>query len=81
MAAPTTRVRTFLIADVRGYTAFTQAHGDQAAADLAAAFAEIVREGVEVRGRKLQRQGVAVAGDARRLGDAGVQGCRPQPHP
>jgi len=48
--AQTTRVRTFLIADVRGYTAFTQAHGDEAAARLAATFAEIVREGVEARG-------------------------------
>jgi WD40 repeat protein/class 3 adenylate cyclase len=49
-SAHTTRVRTFLIADVRGYTAFTQARGDEAAAGLAAAFAEIVREGVEAHG-------------------------------
>ena len=41
---------TFLIADVRGYTAFTQAHGDQAAARLATTFAEIAREGVEAHG-------------------------------
>jgi class 3 adenylate cyclase len=29
-------VRTFLIADVRGYTSFTQAHGDEEAGELAA---------------------------------------------
>ena len=32
-------VRTFLIADVRGYTSFTQAHGDEEAGRLAARFA------------------------------------------
>ena len=47
---PGSRVLTFLIADVRGYTSYTQAHGDEAAARLAAAFAEIAREGVEARG-------------------------------
>jgi len=40
-------IRTFLIADIRGYTAFTQAQGDEAAARLAARFAEIIRETVE----------------------------------
>src|SRR4051794_14505957 len=44
---PAPAVLTFLIADVRGYTAFPRAHGDDAAARLAATFAEIVREGVE----------------------------------
>ena len=43
-------VRTFLIADVRGYTSYTQTHGDAAAARLARAFAEIAREGVEAHG-------------------------------
>jgi class 3 adenylate cyclase len=38
---------TFLIADVRGYTSFTQTRGDEAAAHLASTFAEIAREGVE----------------------------------
>jgi class 3 adenylate cyclase len=37
-------VRTFLIADVRGYTRFTREHGDEAAADLAMRFAGIARE-------------------------------------
>jgi WD40 repeat protein/class 3 adenylate cyclase len=43
-------ILTFLIADVRGYTSFTQQHGDEAAARLAAAFAELAREGVEAHG-------------------------------
>jgi len=42
-------IRTFLIADVRGYTMFTQERGDEAAARLAARFAAIVREHVEAR--------------------------------
>ena len=45
-----TEIRTFLIADVRGYTLFTQERGDEAAAKLATKFAEIAREGVEGRG-------------------------------
>ena len=43
-------VLTFLIADVRGYTSYTHTYGDDAAAHLAAAFAEIAREGVEAHG-------------------------------
>ena len=43
-------IRTFLIADVRGYTLFTQERGDEAAAKLAARFAEIAREVVEEHG-------------------------------
>jgi ABC-type transport system substrate-binding protein/class 3 adenylate cyclase/streptogramin lyase len=39
-------IRTFLIADVRGYTRFTQEHGDEAAAALAAGFAALVRRSV-----------------------------------
>ena len=42
-------VRTFLIADVRGYTNYTREHGDEAAAHLASTFAELVREVVEAR--------------------------------
>jgi adenylate cyclase len=49
-AGPGAGVLTFLIADVRGYTAYTQSRGDEAAASLAAAFAEIAREGVEGHG-------------------------------
>src|SRR5262249_11167255 len=40
-------IQTFLIADLRGYTHFTQEHGDEAAAGLASRFAEIVRVVVE----------------------------------
>jgi YVTN family beta-propeller protein len=36
-------VRTFLIADVRGYTRFTHEHGDEAAAELAGTFAQATR--------------------------------------
>src|SRR5215208_6102572 len=46
-------IRTFLIADVRGYTLFTQERGDEVAAKLAAKFAEIAREIVQARGGKL----------------------------
>jgi WD40 repeat protein/DNA-binding SARP family transcriptional activator/class 3 adenylate cyclase len=42
-------IRTFLVADVRGYTAFTQEHGDEAAAGLVAKFAAVVHEYVEAR--------------------------------
>jgi peptide/nickel transport system substrate-binding protein len=40
-------LRTFLIADVRGYTSFTQRHGDEVAAKLAGKFARVTREVVE----------------------------------
>jgi ABC-type transport system substrate-binding protein/class 3 adenylate cyclase len=46
-------IRTFLIADVRGYTRYTQEHGDEAAARLAAAFAELVERTVADRGGRL----------------------------
>jgi WD40 repeat protein/class 3 adenylate cyclase len=42
-------IRTFLIADVRGYTVFTQERGDEAAALLAGKFAAVAREVVEAR--------------------------------
>ncbi len=35
-------IRTFLFADVRGYTTYTREHGDEAAAELAEQFAAIV---------------------------------------
>ncbi len=47
------QIRTFLIADVRGYTLFTQERGDEVAAKLAAKFADITREIVEGRGGTL----------------------------
>jgi WD40 repeat protein/DNA-binding SARP family transcriptional activator/class 3 adenylate cyclase len=42
-------IRTFLIADIRGYTVYTQDRGDEAAARLAARFAAIVRQHVDDR--------------------------------
>jgi class 3 adenylate cyclase len=46
----TTSVRTFMIADVRGYSRFTAEHGDAAAAQLAQTFASFARDAVEARG-------------------------------
>jgi YVTN family beta-propeller protein len=47
------QIRTFLIADVRGYTRFTQERGDEAAGALAGRFADIAGEIVESRGGTL----------------------------
>jgi class 3 adenylate cyclase len=47
---PGADVRTFLIADVRGYTRFTQAYGDEEAGRLAARFAALAREVVTASG-------------------------------
>jgi class 3 adenylate cyclase len=46
-------VRTFLIADIRGYTRFTEQHGDEASARLTAKFSDLVREGAQLRGGRL----------------------------
>lgn len=48
-----TAVRTFLIADIRGYSRYTEEYGDEAAARLAAEFAELVVDGVEAHGGRL----------------------------
>src|SRR3954463_6704181 len=51
-------LRTFLIADVRGYTSFTQLHGDERAAKLAAKFAQVSREVVQAhQGSVLELRG------------------------
>ncbi len=50
---PTSALRTFLIADVRGYTRFTQENGDEEAARLAARFAELARRGITGHGGEL----------------------------
>jgi serine/threonine-protein kinase len=51
-------VRTFMIADLRGYTRYTVEHGDEAAATAATEFAEIVRRVVEERdGRLIELRG------------------------
>jgi WD40 repeat protein/class 3 adenylate cyclase len=48
-AAAKTEIRTFLIADVRGYTRFTRERGDAEAARLAQAFANLARDAVGAR--------------------------------
>jgi peptide/nickel transport system substrate-binding protein len=51
-------IRTFLFADLRGYTRYTQEHGDEAASTLAARFADIVRDTVpEFDGELLELRG------------------------
>ncbi|HEX6400005.1 MAG TPA: ABC transporter substrate-binding protein, partial [Actinomycetota bacterium] len=53
-----TDVHAFLIADVRGYTAFTQERGDEEAARLAGRFAQVTRPVVEAqRGNVLELRG------------------------
>ena len=44
--ATTVSVRSFLVADIRGYTSYTAAHGDEAAARLVEHFATLVSDGV-----------------------------------
>jgi len=52
------QLRTFLIADVRGYTRYTQQHGDEAAAELASRFAALVGEAVAAHeGRVIELRG------------------------
>jgi DNA-binding NarL/FixJ family response regulator/class 3 adenylate cyclase len=42
-------IRTFLVADIRGFTRFTAEHGDEAASSLVAKFADIAAKAVELR--------------------------------
>jgi YVTN family beta-propeller protein len=69
-------IRAFLIADVRGYTRYTQEHGDEAAAALASRFAALVRSGVEAAGGRLVElrgdEALAVFGSPRRALRAAV---------
>ena len=52
--AATAAVRTFLFADVRGYTSYTREHGDEAGAALAQRFAAIVEALAPAHSGKLQ---------------------------
>jgi class 3 adenylate cyclase len=52
-------VRTFVIADVRGYSRYTEEFGDEAAAHLSAKFADLVAEDVEAHDGEL----VEIRGD------------------
>ncbi|MGZ4504649.1 MAG: LuxR C-terminal-related transcriptional regulator [Nocardioidaceae bacterium] len=49
----TGEINTFMIADIRGYTSFTQERGDEAAAGLAGYFAENCRKVVEEHSGRL----------------------------
>jgi branched-chain amino acid transport system substrate-binding protein len=74
---PPADVRTFLIADVRGYTRFTQERGDEQAGELAAKFADLAGEVVSAcGGRVLELRGdeaLAVFGSARQALRAAVE--------
>ena len=51
-------IRTFLFADMRGWTRFTQERGDEAASAVAARFADLVRDAVpEFEGELLELRG------------------------
>jgi adenylate cyclase len=69
-------VLTFLIADVRGYTRFTQEQGDEEAGNLAARFAALARETIaSCGGRLLELRGdeaLCVFGSARQAVRAAV---------
>ena len=67
---------TFLIADVRGYSRYTEEYGDEAAARLANTFVKLVEEGVEAHGGTLIEvrgdEGLAVFTSARQAIRAAV---------
>lgn len=71
-----TGVLTFLIADVRGYSRFTEEFGNEAAARLATQFKQLVEEGVEAHGGLLVEvrgdEGLAVFTSARQAIRAAV---------
>jgi hypothetical protein len=69
MSAAGTDLRTFLIADIRGYTKYTGEHGDEAAAALASSFADLVQEAVEARGGTL----IELRGDEALVGFASAR--------
>ena len=70
-------VLTFLIADVRGYTRFTQEHGDEEGGRLAGSFAELARETVLSCGGELIElrgdEALCVFGSARQAVRAAVE--------
>ncbi len=70
-------LRSFLIADVRGYTRFTNEHGDEAAAQLTGRFAELTRDAVAASGGALLElrgdEALCVFPSARRAIRAAIQ--------
>ncbi|MDX6546302.1 MAG: adenylate cyclase [Gaiellales bacterium] len=77
MPPPALATRTFLIADIRGYTRFTREHGDEAASALTAQYAVTVRQAVAGHGCELLElrgdEAMCVFGSARRALDAAVE--------
>jgi class 3 adenylate cyclase len=73
----TSGVHTFLIADIRGYSRFTENYGDEAAAELSRAFADVVRDIVETHEGELREmrgdEALAVFGSARQAIRAAVE--------
>jgi class 3 adenylate cyclase len=69
-------VLTFLIADIRGYSRFTEEYGDEAAARLAGKFTDVAKAGVEEHGGDFEAvrgdEGVAVFTSARQALRAAV---------
>jgi adenylate cyclase len=77
MPPPAISTRTFLIADIRGYTRFTREHGDEAASALTAQFAATVRAAVADHGCEMLElrgdEALCVFGSARRALEAAVE--------
>ncbi|MDX6547669.1 MAG: adenylate cyclase [Gaiellales bacterium] len=77
MPPPAISTRTFLIADIRGYTRFTREHGDEAASALTAQYAATVRLAVADHGCELLElrgdEALCVFASARRALDAAVE--------
>ena len=48
-------IQTFLIADIRGYSRYTEEFGAEAAAGLTSQFVELLTEEVEAHGGKRRR--------------------------
>lgn len=69
----------FLIADLAGYTAFTEAHGDTAAADIVKKFLQIIKktlgDGVELRER-IGDEVLITGTDADEVAKTAVNICR-----
>jgi serine/threonine-protein kinase len=83
-------LRTFMVADIRGYTRYTQLHGDEAAGGIAAGFAALVDEVVREHGgsppgaarrRGADRLRIAAVGTACRSGAPAADRLRPAPAP
>lgn len=68
-----TAVRTFMIADIRGYSTFTRERGHAEAAQLAARFVDLASDAIEARGGRI----VEIRGDE--VLEACVGACQTRP--